>query len=341
MNCVISSRRFAARFVAFPFLSIALVASARADEGNSVFADALAYAQPRCVKLYGAGTNVEAGYATGLIVSGDGLILTAQGIYLAAERLRVVLPDGGTYDAKIVRRSEPLQAVLLKIDAKTPEYFDLSKEPVGEKGDWILAVSNLFKVAANKEALSANLGVISLRTRVDARHRTQDVPYDADMLLLDAITSNPGASGGAVIDMDGKLVGMIGKLLESKNTNTRINYAVPADLLFKFVQNEPLEVAVAPPPTSNGNGKATLGIGVFTLGGKRSPAYVDRVVPGSPAAKLGLKKDDLVMQLNGETVKDIRDYERILATLAPGVEVTIIVKRKRDVLSFQIVPAGE
>jgi serine protease Do len=319
---------------------LSLASSARAAENDSVFAEALAYAQPRCVKLYGAGTNIEAGYATGLVVSRDGLILTAQGIYLSANRLRVVLPDGSQHDAQIVRRSEPLQAVLLKIDAQTPNYFPLSKEPIGEKGDWILAVSNLFKVAANKEPLSTNLGVISLRTRVDARHRTQDVPYDAEMLLLDAITSNPGASGGAVIDMDGRLVGMIGKLLESKNTNTRINYAVPSDLLYKFVQNEPIAPSVAP-PASTGNGKATLGIGVFTLAGKRSPAYVDRVVPGSPAATLGLKKDDLVMQLGGETVKDIRDYERILTTLQPGVEVTIIVKRKRDVLSFQITPAGE
>jgi serine protease Do len=326
-----------ALFCVLPFF----VEHARSQESDSIFADGLSYAQARCVKIYGAGTRVEAGYATGLVVSKDGLILTAQGIYLAANRLQVVMPDGGTHEATIVRRSEPLQTVLLQIDAKTPEYFDLSNEAVGEKGDWILAVSNLFKVAANNEELSANLGVISLRTRVNARHRTQDVPYDADMLLLDAITSNPGASGGAVIDMDGKLVGMIGKLLESKNTNTRINYAVPVDLLYKFVANEPLTPPKAPPSSTAGNGKASLGIGVFTLGGKRSPAYVDRVVPGSPAAQLGLKKDDLVMQLNGEAVKDLRDYERILAELQPGVEVTIIVKRKRDVLSFQITPAGE
>ena len=92
-----------------------------------MFGEALAKAQPRCVKLYGAGTNVEAGYATGLLVSNDGLILTAQGIYLAGERMRAVLPDGGVYDVMVVRRSEPLQLALLKIDAKTPNYFELSK----------------------------------------------------------------------------------------------------------------------------------------------------------------------------------------------------------------------
>ena len=86
------------------------------------------------------------------------------------------------------------------------------------------------------------------------------------------------------------------------------------------------------------------------LGAAAPPAAADQlanspdaiaVVPGSPAAKLGFKKDDLVMQLNGEVIKDIRDYERILATLQPGVEVTIVVKRKRDVLTYQISPSGE
>jgi serine protease Do len=308
-----------------------------AADSDNVFAEALAVAQPRCVKIFGAGTNVEAGYATGVVVSADGLILTAQGIYLAGDRMRAVLADGSIHDTKVVRRSETLQLALLKIDAKTPEFFALSKDPVGGKGDWILAVSNLFKVAAGKEELSANLGVISLRTRVDARHRTQDVPYQGDVLLLDAITSNPGAPGGAVVDADGKLVGMIGKLLESKSTNTRINYAVPVDLLYKFVNDEPQAVAVKPVP-SGSSGKASLGIRPFQLAGKRSPAYVDSLIPASPAAKAGLKKDDLIMAINNDQIKDLRDYERILATLPPGVEITIIVKRKREVISVTLTP---
>jgi serine protease Do len=322
----------------------AMSTAARADEPVSgIFADAIASAQKRCAKVYGAGTSVEAGYATGLVVSAEGHILTAQGIYLAANQLRVVLPDGRAHDATVVRRSEPLQSVLLKIDAATPDYFELPQQPNVSKGDWVLALTNLFKVAEGTEPLSVNLGVVSLRTRINARHRTQDVPYEGDVLLVDAITSNPGASGGALVDAEGRLVGMVGKLLESKGTNTRINYAVPADLLQGFVAGTetPMTQDTERPATIAGQGKPVTGIRVFTLAGKRSPAYVDSVQPGSPAEKAGLKKDDLILSVAGEAVRDIRDYEKAAAQLAPGREITLVVKRKNDVLPLRLTPDSD
>src|SRR5207237_2339300 len=133
-----------------------------------------------------------------------------------------------------------------------------------------------------------NIGVLSLRLPIDARRGVQDSPYQAEAILYDAITSNPGAEGGAVVTADGKLVGMIGRVIESKSSGTRLNYAVPADLLAKFVSGEE-----SPPvtPTSNSAVKADLGIRLFALGGRRGPAYIDRVTPGSPAASAGLKTD--------------------------------------------------
>jgi serine protease Do len=336
--------RNAVRLAAFFAACGTAGASAAEPAVSHVFAGALASAQQRCVKIYGAAAGAEAGYATGVIVSNDGLILTAHGIYLAGSAIRVVTPDGETHLAKILRRGEPLQSVLLKIDAKTPAWFELPRKPVVQQGDWVLSVSNLFQVADGKEELSVNLGVVSLRTPIEARHRTQDSPYQADALLVDAITSNPGAPGGAVVDADGTLVGMIGKILESTNTNTRINYAVPADLLYAFVHEQTGDVAIAkpaPPDSASSGQRISLGVRPFLLSGKRSPAYIDSVVPGSPAARAGLKKDDLVMAIGGDTVKDIRDYEQAVARLRPGVEVTFLVKRKQDILELKVTPDAE
>ena len=74
---------------------------------------------------------------------------------------------------------------------------------------------------------------------------------------------------------------MIGRVIESKSSGTRLNYAVPADLLAKFVAGEQQQPAVA---TSRTGTKADLGIRLFALGGRRAPAYIDRVLPGGPAA---------------------------------------------------------
>jgi S1-C subfamily serine protease len=323
---------------------LSLLASAAAQDAPGIdgaFAPAVEQAQRRTVKIFGAGIGRSPGYATGLAVSPHGEILTTQGVFLAGDNLRVTLADGSTHAAQVVRRSQSLQAALLKVEAETPEYFELEEKPVAAKGDWILGVSNAFKVADGSEPLSVNVGVLSLRTRLDARRGYQDFPYDGDVYLIDAITSNPGAAGGAVINIDGKLVGMIGKVIESRATNTRLNYAIPADMLKRFVAGTENDTAVAsasPPPMT---GQSTeLGIRLFDLGGRKSPAYIDRVLPGSPAAQAGLKTDDLVVSIAGQVVRDGGDFRRIVQMLRPGSEVIVEVKRKNDVLSVKLTPAA-
>jgi len=304
-------------------------------EPSSPLANAIATAQPRCVKLLGAGIGVEHGYAVGMIVSTNGLILCAQGIYLATLPVRVVLPDGRILTAEVVARNEPLQAALLRVDAATPEYFELPATSDARPGDWVLAIHNAFKVADKTEPLSANLGVISARMPVDAKRNTQEVPYDGDLLLLDALTSNPGAPGGPVLTPDGQLVGMIGRVLESKSTNTRLNYAVPIDRLRPFVRGEmaPTNTATAVAAPA---GRPFLGFRLFLVGGKHAPAYVDRVTPGSPAAKAGLRSDDLILAVNGAVVRNCGEYLAAEKNLVPGRDAQFSIKRKNAVLQVTI-----
>jgi serine protease Do len=309
-------------------------AGARSQE-PSAFSEAIEYAQARTVKIYGAGIASVAGYASGLIVSAEGDILTAQGVYLSSDHLRVGLADGSIHPAKVVRRDLPLQVALLKIEVPTPDHFDLSQPADVKKGDWVLAVSNAFKVADGREPLSVNLGVFSLRTRVEAKRGVQDVEYQGDAVLIDAITSNPGASGGAVVAADGKLIGMIGKIIESKQTNTRLNYAVPADQLKLFLDGKSVAESVEP------GKKATLGLRLFLLGGRRGPAFVDRVAPGGPAASAGLRPDDLIVSLAGQVVRDVSDFEQKVALLVPGREVAVVVKRQGQLLELTLTPAAE
>lgn len=315
------------------FVAVAAACVADADAEANPFHDAIERARKRCVKIYGGGAGREHGYATGLVVSPDGLVLTAQGMYLSEERVRVLLPDGSRHRAEVVRRSKRLQAALLKIDADTPEHFSLRAACPVREGDWVLAVSNAFNVAGPREPLAANLGVVSLRAELEARHRRQDVPYEGDLLLIDAITSNPGAPGGALVTADGRLAGMIGKIFRSPNTNTRINYAVPVDRLHAFVAL----------PSAGGEreetpGEPYLGIRLFTLSGKRAPAYVDRVDTGSPAADAGVHKDDLVLAVGSDAVRTCAQYEEAVADLVPGRAVTLLLKRGRRVLTLSLTP---
>lgn len=318
------------------FTSTLANAGAQEADDNGPFAAAVELAQKRVVKIYGATIGRSPGYATGIIVSPDGQIVTATGVFLSEGTVRVTMPDGSQQQAEVVRKSNALQISLLKVGVPTPDFFAIGAEPAAKKGDWVLAVSNAFKVAEGTEPLSVNIGVLSLRVRLDARRGYSDFPYEDDVYLIDAITSNPGAAGGAVVSSSGNLVGLVGKVIEGKTTGTRLNYAVPADLLAQFISGKEPEqtVPVAPQNVTKGE----LGIRLFALGGRKAPAYVDRVLPGSPAAEAGIKNDDLVVSIGGEVVRDAGDFKRLSENLPAGVEVSLEVKRKNDLLTIRLKP---
>jgi S1-C subfamily serine protease len=332
-------RSFSGAWLLLACLTTASLLTAEDATDTSPFGPAVKAAQQRTVKIYGAGIGRTPGYATGIIVSPDGQIITANGVYLSQGSLRITMPDGSSQQGEVVRRSQALQLALIKVDAPTPDFFAVETQTPAQKGDWVLAVSNAFKVAEGTEPLSVNIGVLSLRVRLDARRGYNDFPYEDDVLLIDAITSNPGAAGGAVVNSQGKLVGLIGKVIEGKTTGTRLNYAVPSDLLAKFLQGEEVAPAVAMPANPNAP-KGELGIRLFVLGGRKSPAYIDRVISGSPAAEAGLKTDDLVVSINGEVVRDSGDFRRLTENLPAGVEIVLEVKRKNDLISVRMKPTA-
>ena len=297
----------------------------------SVFAETASFAQERCVKIYGRGAGLAHGYATGIIVSGDGLILTAAGAYLADGYAKVVLENGEEYKGTVERRSDALQAAVLRIEAATPRHFELPENPVVLQGDWVLAVGNPYKIAHAEEPLSVNLGIVSMREEIEARHRRAEAPFEGEMILVDAITSNPGAPGGALCALDGRLAGMVGKLLISEETKTRVNYAVPAERLGAWVRGDDAgetaeEVAEA----------VDLGIRLFTLGGMRAPPFIARVRPQSPAAAADLRPDDMLVTVNGEAVQNVREGQAALAEIRGDRDVVLVVKRGKDLLTVTV-----
>ncbi len=303
--------------------------------GNALQA-AIEYGQARMVKVIGAGAGRVEGYGTGIVVSPDGLIVTSQGVFLDGQQTRVILADGSAHEATVLRRDREIQLALLKIDRPTPEYFELSSLPVGKQGDWIVALNNAFKVADKQEPVSVMFGVIALRTTMEARLNERDVAYRGELILIDAITSNPGAAGGAVVTLDRKLAGVIGKIINSSETNTRLNYAVPVELVAGFVAGKGNEPAAAASPQK---APGELGLRVLELGSRKDPAYVDRVIPGGPADEAGLKPDDLIVSIGGEKIGTVRDYLQVAERLEAGQEVIVVVKRGLELLRLPVIPA--
>ena len=298
-------------------------------------------AQPAMVKVFGAAAGKVEGVATGFAVSKDGLVLTSQGVFLDGKRVRVVLADGSSYTASVLKRDRQRQLALLKIDAELSSWFELSEKSIVQQGDWVVAICNAFKVADKAEPISATLGIVSLQSEMDAKLSKRDYAFRGELFLIDAITSNPGAAGGAVLTADGRLAGLVGKIINSSDTNTRLNYAVPCNVLHAFVNGDAKssDAAAATPDVKKEIGE--LGIQVFLQGGRNSAAYVDRVRRGSPAAKAGMKADDVIVSINGEKIATVKAFQDTVKTLPVGEEVLLIYKRANQLVRQKLVPVAK
>ena len=306
-------------------------------QGSGPFDLAIEAARTRVVKLYGGGLGRTHGYGSGVLVSSDGQVVTTLSVLLESPALRVVLADGSRYPATILRRDETRQLALLKIEAEGLEFFKLTDSAHLRTGDWLIAAGNPFKVADGPEPISVATGVLAGRANLAALRRKQEFSYMGPVLITDVITSTPGSAGGALLDIEGRFVGLIGKTVTSKRTNTWINYALPCEQIAAFVRgdSEPTKSFVENEETPSPQ-RPDLGIVLFDVGGRERPAYVERVRPDSPAAAAGICSNDLILSLGGEAIGTCEDFYAVRARLHVNEQVTVVLKRASSVETVEL-----
>lgn len=322
--------------------AVALVGEVSAQPTVSRLARA---AQDRVVKIYGAGglKGLE-GYQSGFLVSPEGHVATAWSYVLDVEPT-VVLDDGRRYDATIVGFEPRLELAVLKLEASGLPFFRLEGDVIAEWGDPVLAVSNLFGIAAGSEPASVMQGTVAAVTSLGARRGTFKTPYEGRVLVLDLVANNPGAAGGAVIDTEGRLVGMLGKELRDAETGVWLNYALPVSALREVVGDiiAGRQTTMAnddDPPLERGraHSRETLGLVLVPDVLEKTPAYVDAIEPGSPADRAGLRPDDLLLLIDGKRVEHQRGLDEILGRVDRRDPVAITVQRESEILSLNLRP---
>ena len=313
---------------------------------------------PKLVKLFGAGGfRGVSNYGVGILVSADGLVLTASGPMLDTPDLTAHLSDGRRLKATLVASEPQLDVALVRLTAgdKPPQglpFFDLTQSgPPAQPGDWVLGFGNMFEIAVRDEPLTVQHGVVAAVTKLSGRRGTFGYTFPGPVYVLDAITNNPGAAGGPVTDRTGRLLGLIGREVKNTQTETWVNYAIP---ITASVTGPAGEVTVAgfvsaaaagkytpaakPPATSGPVGYHGIVLVPDLL--DRTPPYVDSVRPDSPAAKAGLKPDDLIAFVNGEGVATVRAFRQALAGQPPGATVKLDVRRGGGLVTVELTLAN-
>ena len=264
---------------------------------------------------------------SGVLVSPEGIILTNHHVISDADEIDVALADGRKVKAKIIGSDPETDIAVLKIDAKQlPTPITLGKVESVHVGDVVLAIGNPFGVGQ-----TVTSGIISALGRDHVGINTFENFIQTDAAI------NPGNSGGALVDTRGHLIGINTAIYSKNGGSMGIGFAIPVNLA-KQVMESILN-----------NGSVTRGwIGVEpqnlskelseSLGLPKNTAGVllSGVLEGGPAAKGGIKPGDVLIAVNGNSTKDVRQLLNQIAQISPGNEATLKILRKDKELELKV-----
>ena len=309
------------------------------------FGSAISRTLPKIVKIVGSGGSrgLEA-YQSGILISADGHILTTWSYVLDSSVITLTTGDGYKYEASLVGFDPRLDIAVLKIPVTDSSYFSIDNISTSSAGDRVLAFSNLYNVATGNEPVSIQQGFVSSVSKLSAIRGTWKSPYQDEALFLDTMTNNPGATGGAVTDRNGNLIGLIGKEMQDSRTKAWLNYAIPIRTMSESIRSmidgkKQSAVLETGEPSKGPAEPLTLGlIGASLVPEivKRTPPYVDRVASGSPAAKAGLLADDLIIEVDGVMTPSTEDVKQRLRGIDRDAAVSLTVQRGNQFLDLQL-----
>src|SRR5919197_1302573 len=275
------------------------------------------------------------GLGSGVIVSPDGYILTANHVVSGAEEIMVGLgTELRKYKAKKVGTDPGTDVALLKIDEKKLPAITFADSEKARAGDIVLAVGNPFGLRQ-----TVTMGIIS----AIGRGGMGIVDYE-NFIQTDAAI-NMGNSGGALVDIEGRLLGINTAIFSRTGGNQGVGFAIPANLARDVMQSLREKGRVV---------RGYIGASVqpltpelaeaMKLKGQPTGALVGEVAPNTPSEKAGIKTGDVITAVNGKKISDARELRLMIGSMAPGTKVQIDVNREGQKKTFGVelaeMPAG-
>lgn len=257
---------------------------------------------------------------SGVIFTKDGYIVTNNHVIEKASQIEVVHMKR-SFAAKVVGKDPSSDLAVIKVESnQSLPAIELGNSSQLKVGEWVLAVGNPFNLTSTVTA-----GIVSAKGR-DIKVVKGNFPLESFIQTDAAI--NPGNSGGALVDIEGRLVGINTAILSQTGSYSGYGFAVPIDIASKIVKDIIEYGAVQ---------KAFSGMEVLDLnteiGNKLktedlSGVVVNTVASDGAAAKVGIKKGDIILSINNEAVEYRAEFEEQLSYRRPGDQIRIKFKRE-------------
>jgi serine protease Do len=273
------------------------------------------------------GMPMPMGQGSGFVISPDGYIVTNHHVVGDADHVRVTLSDGRKFDAKLAGSDPDTEIALIKVDATGLPTIPLGDSDQLRVGEWVLAIGSPFGLEH-----SVTSGIVSAR----GRGNVGIVDY-ADFIQTDAAI-NPGNSGGPLLDMNGRVIGMNTAIVSRTGGSNGVGFAIPVNMI-KYISDQLRNHGTI--------ARGYLGISIQNLTPDLAKWFgleeghgvlVADVAKDSPAERAGLKRDDVIVEFNGQPVQEAGSFRSRVATTAPGAAIEMAIMRdgKRETKTIDI-----
>ncbi len=272
--------------------------------------------------------QIAQGFGSGVILSEDGYIVTNNHVIENAQKIKVILNDKREFEARLIGTDPLTDIALLKIDAKELPFLTYGDSNELRLGEWVLAVGNPFNLTSTVTA-----GIVSARAR--------NLGMNSDQMAVESFIQtdaavNPGNSGGALVNQQGKLVGINSAIASQTGSYSGYSFAVPVTIVKKVVSDlkEFGEVQ-----------RALLGVNIGDINADVAEQYHLKVMEGvfvgavtdnGAAKEAGIKAEDVITAVGGEKVKSSAELQEKLSQYRPGDDVKITVLRNEEEKQFTV-----
>ena len=272
--------------------------------------------------------NVSVGYGSGVVISPDGYIVTNNHVVEGANKIEVTFNDKHKRTATIIGNDPSTDLALIKVDADDLEYLTFADSDEVRVGEWVLAVGNPFNLTSTVTA-----GIVSAKAR--NINILGDGSTIESFIQTDAAI-NPGNSSGALVDMDGNLIGINAAIASRTGSYEGYSFAIPSNIVKKVVEDFLQYGSLQ---------RAYLGVSIVEITEElaeekgiteMSGVYIMEVDDRGGAKAAGIKEDDILLSVNNISVNTNSQLIGVIGQYRPGDKVKVKIQRKGDILIKEV-----
>ncbi len=265
---------------------------------------------------------------SGFIISDDGYVITNNHVVAGADEIQVHLNDRRVFDAKVIGLDEPSDLALLKLDAEDLPFVEFGDSDVLRVGDWVLAIGSPFGLE-----FSAAAGIVSAKGRSMPGRST----YNYMSFIQTDVAINQGNSGGPLFNLEGEVIGINSQILSSTGGSNGISFSIPSNVAINVVTQLRDSGVVE---------RGLLGVRmrevdyalaeIFDMERPRG-AFVDDVLPASPAADAGIQNEDIILEFNGHEIDHFTDLPFYVGQYRPDTRADVRLYRNGEIEQLTVV----